>query len=159
MARRQQTAERDRSAVRIGAHAAFILAAIEAKDDITLGELLGLAAERGTPLGIGTLWRFFLTASDHARKKKAHATEQDRSDVLRRQEEWFDGQLDLDPERLAFIDETWASTNIARHHSRCQRGERLRSGVPADAGRPPPSSPACAAQAWWRRWCSMACQP
>ena len=39
-------------------------------------------------------------------------------------------KLDLDPERLVFIDETWASTNMARRHGRCRRGERLRSGVP-----------------------------
>ena len=29
-----------------------------------------------------------------------------------------------------FIDETWASTNMARTHGRCRRGERLRVGVP-----------------------------
>ena len=28
------------------------------------------------------------------------------------------------------IDETWASTNMARTHGRCQRGERLRAAVP-----------------------------
>jgi transposase len=49
----------DRRAGRIDAHAAFILGAIEAKDDITLAELQVLLAERGTPVGIGTLWRFF----------------------------------------------------------------------------------------------------
>jgi transposase len=31
---------------------------------------------------------------------------------------------------LVFIDETWASTNMARRHGRCRRGERLRVGVP-----------------------------
>ncbi len=49
----------DRRAGRIDAHAAFILAAIEAKDDITLVELQAVLAERGMPVGIGTLWRFF----------------------------------------------------------------------------------------------------
>jgi transposase len=49
----------DRRAARIEAHAAFILGAIEAKDDITPVELQALLAERGTPVGIGTLWRFF----------------------------------------------------------------------------------------------------
>ena len=49
----------DRRAGRIDAHAAFILGAIEEKDDITLVELQVLLAERGTPVGIGTLWRFF----------------------------------------------------------------------------------------------------
>ena len=63
-------------------------------------------------------------------KKTAHASEQDRPDILKRREEWFDGQLDLDPERLVFIDETWASTNMARRYGRAPRGERLRVGVP-----------------------------
>ena len=49
---------------------------------------------------------------------------------MKRRQAWFDGQLDLDPERLVFIDETWASTNMARRHGRCARGERLRVGVP-----------------------------
>jgi len=49
----------DRRAARIDAHATFILEAIEAKDDITLVELQALLAGRGTPVGIGTLWRFF----------------------------------------------------------------------------------------------------
>jgi transposase len=63
-------------------------------------------------------------------KKTAHASEQDRPDVLTRRQDWFEGQLDLDPERLVFIDETWASTNMARRCGRCRRGERLRIGVP-----------------------------
>jgi len=49
---------------------------------------------------------------------------------MRRRQAWFDSQLDLDPERLVFIDETWASTNMARTHGRCRRGERLRASVP-----------------------------
>jgi len=49
---------------------------------------------------------------------------------LKRREDWFDGQLDLDPERLVFIDETWASTNMARKYGRALRGERLRASVP-----------------------------
>ena len=49
----------DRRSGRIEAHAAFILGAIETKDDITLVELQAQLAERGTPVGIGTLWRFF----------------------------------------------------------------------------------------------------
>jgi len=67
---------------------------------------------------------------DHAQKKTGHATEQDRPDVLKQREEWFEGQLDLDPDKLVFIDETWASTNMARRYGRCRRGERLRAGIP-----------------------------
>jgi len=49
---------------------------------------------------------------------------------VRRGQTWSDAQRDLDPQRLAFIDETWASTNMARRCGRAPRGERLRCGVP-----------------------------
>jgi len=63
-------------------------------------------------------------------KKSAHAREQERPDILKRREDWFEGQPDLDPERLVFIDETWTSTNMARRCGRAPKGERLRAGVP-----------------------------
>lgn len=63
-------------------------------------------------------------------KKTAHASEQDRQDVKERREAWFDNQLDLDPEKLVFIDETWTTTNMARKNGRAPKGERLRAGVP-----------------------------
>src|SRR6185436_10314186 len=63
-------------------------------------------------------------------KKSAHALEQDRPDIRKRREAWFAGQLDLDPGRLVFIDETGASTNMARLRGRALRGQRLRSGIP-----------------------------
>jgi len=49
---------------------------------------------------------------------------------VKRRQAWFDGQLDLHPEHLVFIDETWASTNMARRYGCCPRGQRLRVGVP-----------------------------
>ena len=49
---------------------------------------------------------------------------------MKRRQEWFDGQPDFDPQRLVFIDETWASTNMARLHGRAPKGERLRAGIP-----------------------------
>jgi transposase len=69
-------------------------------------------------------------ARHHAQKKTAHAAEQDRPDIVKRRQEWFEGQIELDPERLVFIDETWASTNMARLHGRAPKGERLRAGIP-----------------------------
>jgi hypothetical protein len=54
----------------------------------------------------------------------------DRPDILNRHQAWFDGQLDLELERLVFVEETWASTKMARSHGRCPRGERLRMSVP-----------------------------
>lgn len=49
---------------------------------------------------------------------------------MKRRQDWFDNQLDFDPEKLVFIDETWASTNMARKNGRAPRGERLRASVP-----------------------------
>jgi len=36
----------------------------------------------------------------------------------------------LDPRRLVFVDETWASTNMTRRYGRCPRGQRLVCPVP-----------------------------
>ena len=88
----------------------MILALVEETPDITLEELRAALARRGLAVGYGTPLAFLRAATDHAQKKTAHAAEQDRPDVLRRRQEWFDDQLDLDPARLVFIDETWAST-------------------------------------------------
>ena len=43
---------------------------------------------------------------------------------------WFEGQLDLCPEKLVFIDETGASTKMARLRGRAPRGERCIAPVP-----------------------------
>jgi transposase len=43
---------------------------------------------------------------------------------------WFDGRLDLDPDRLVFIDETGATTKMARLRGRSARGERCRASIP-----------------------------
>lgn len=45
-------------------------------------------------------------------------------------EAWFDGQLDLDPTKLVFLDETGATTKMARLRGRSPRGERCRASVP-----------------------------
>ncbi len=42
---------------------------------------------------------------------------------------WFEAQIDLDPDRRVFVDESWASTNMARRYGRAPRGERLRMSV------------------------------
>ncbi len=50
--------------------------------------------------------------------------------MLRQRRAWFEEQIDLDPGRLVFVDESWASTNMTRRHGRAPRGERLRMSVP-----------------------------
>jgi len=43
---------------------------------------------------------------------------------------WQRHQRDVDPERLIFIDKTWAKTNMTRQHGRAPRGQRLVAAVP-----------------------------
>ena len=43
---------------------------------------------------------------------------------------WFEGQPDLDPDRLVFLDETAATTTMARRYGRSRRGQRCRLAVP-----------------------------
>ena len=71
---------------------------------------------------------WFVTGSRS--KKAAHAAEQDRPDVARRRQAWFDTQPDLDPKRLVFLDETSANTKMARLRGRAPRGRRCRAAVP-----------------------------
>lgn len=63
-------------------------------------------------------------------KKTAHASEQNRTDILSQRQAWFDGPSDLEAARLVFSDETWVKTNMARTHGRTLRCECLRMGVP-----------------------------
>lgn len=65
-----------------------------------------------------------------AQKKSLHAAEQQRPDVAAAREAWRDRQPSLDPNRLVFIDETWATTNMTRRYGRAPRGQRLVAPVP-----------------------------
>ncbi len=44
--------------------------------------------------------------------------------------QWASAQLAIDPDRVVFIDETWAKTNMTRTYGRSIRGGRLRAKVP-----------------------------
>jgi transposase len=50
--------------------------------------------------------------------------------VRLKREAWCDAQCDLDPERLVFLDETGASTKMARLRGRASKGERCQAPVP-----------------------------
>jgi hypothetical protein len=69
--------------------------------------------------------------------------------VRRKREAWFDAQPDLDPERLVFIDETGASTKMARRdcadapRKASAAGRRSRMGTRKQ--RPLPAHFACRA--------------
>ena len=121
----------DRRSQRIEAHAEFILKEIKTKPDATIMELRDKLRERhGLSLGYGTVWRFLARHKITRKKKTGHASEQEREDVEASREAWFEGQLDLDPKKLVFIDETSISTSMARRFGWAPRGERCRASIP-----------------------------
>jgi transposase len=67
----------DKRSGRIEAHADFLLALVEGEGDPTLAEMQVRLAERGTPVGIGTLHRFF--ARHGITRKKRRATPASRT--------------------------------------------------------------------------------
>jgi transposase len=117
--------------LKLDPHRDFLLPLIEAEPDMTIQMMQDrLLDERGVKASIGTIWTFLDRCKLSFKKKTAHASEQDRPDVLKQREDWFEGQLDLDPAKLVFIDETWASTNMAPLRGWAPKGERLRVGIP-----------------------------
>ena len=75
------------------------------------------------------IWRFFDRHDITFKKVSARERAGSRGRRQRRRR-WFDSQLDLDPLKPVFVDETAAATNMARRYRRRRRGHRLRCGVP-----------------------------
>ena len=63
-------------------------------------------------------------------KKTAHAAEQERADVVVKRRRWRNWQSWLKPERLVFVDETGAKTNMARLRGRSLKGQRRHASIP-----------------------------
>ena len=115
---------------RIEASSDVILAAVEARKDISLIRLAQmLHAEPGMVFAASTAWRC-LDRHGMAFKRTAHAAEQERPDVAVRRRAWFAARPDLDPQHRVFVDGTGASTKTARLRGRALRGDRCRAAVP-----------------------------
>ena len=116
---------------KLDAHRDFVLSRLDETPDLTLQGLQEmLREERGVDASLSTIWGFLSGAGRTFKKKSLHASEQDRPDVLEQREAWFEGQLDLNPRKLVFVDETWASTNMTPLYGWARRGERLRASAP-----------------------------
>ncbi|WP_324262347.1 IS630 family transposase [Altererythrobacter sp. H2] len=121
----------DKRSQRIEAYRDIILGAIDRQVDLTLVELTELLrSEHNVTFAPSTIWRFLDRHAMTVSKKTAHASEQERPDVAARRRAWFRAQPDLDPERLVFLDETGATTKMARLRGRAKRGLRCRSPIP-----------------------------
>ena len=69
--------------------------------------------------------------STDTKKKTLIAAEQERADVAQKRTEWKEAQRDIDPQRVVFIDETWAKNNMTRTYGRSRQGARVVEHVPA----------------------------
>ena len=133
----------DRRSGRIEVYRSVILAAIEAKVDMTLAEIAQmLRDEHGASFAPSTIWRCL---DRHAMmlKKTAHAAEQDRPDVAEKRKAWREAQPYLDPERLVFIDEIGASRRWRAFTVGPSAADGAGPGSRMDIGRPPPSPAHC----------------
>ncbi len=120
----------DRRSHRLEAYAEEVLALVTETPDITLAEIAACLEEvHGLRVAPSTVWRL-LDRHGMTFKKTAHASEQQRPDVLARRQAWAEAQPGLMPERLVFIDETGTSTKMARRYGRAPRGQRCQAAIP-----------------------------
>ena len=70
-------------------------------------------------------------AEANSKKKTLIAAEQEREDVAQKRSQWKRDQGGIDPDRVVFIDETWAKTNMTRTYGRSAQGTRVIERVPA----------------------------
>nr|WP_284312054.1 IS630 family transposase [Labrys miyagiensis] len=131
-ARRRETGEvcarpqRNHVALKLAEHEEALRSKLEADPD---ARIVDLRAWAKTGLGIAIsharMWHMLKRLGLTYKKRPIHASEQKRPDVAAARRQWRGSQIWLRPSRLVFIDETWASTAMARHYGRCKRGQRL----------------------------------
>ena len=114
---------------RVEAFREALLSAIETQKDVTLVELAAmLERDYRAVFAPSTIWRFL---DRHGMTFKKQHTPASRSNPTSRAVRGVvKAQPDLDPTRLVFIDETGASTKMARLRGRAKRGQQCRSSVP-----------------------------
>jgi len=109
----------------------WLLDKLDQQPDIYLREIQdSLAKEKGKTACLQTLCAACRSLGRTRKKKTLIAAEQDRPDVAESRIEWKDSQQTIDPDRLVFLDETWAKTNMTRTYGRSDLGTRLVEKVP-----------------------------
>ena len=64
------------------------------------------------------------------KKKTRRATERDEAEIEEERASWHEATAAIAPERLVFLDESAARTNLTRTHARSPRGERACGSAP-----------------------------
>ena len=126
----------DRHPHRTEAHAAMFLQAYEAQSQTSLREVGDLCRRRAGPLRASATCRVLSGAmASHAigalPAADASAGLRSPPDVMQAREAWFEGQLDLDPQRVVVLDETATATP---NEMALRPGRRLRCTRPSLLG-------------------------
>ncbi len=100
---------------------------VQGQPDATLAEL---QQRCGLPCSHMAVWRALQKLRLPRKKKTLHAQERDRPDVQARRDPFQQQLTGLDPQRLVFVDETGATTDMTRRYGRAPRGERVVGAVP-----------------------------
>jgi transposase len=111
-------------------HAERVHTLVAAAPDLTLAEVQSRLAAEEIRVSRSAISRFLKACGLTRKHKTAHAAEQDRPDVAAARRVWREQQPALKAERLVFLDETWATTAMARRYGRARRGRRVVAAVP-----------------------------
>jgi hypothetical protein len=121
----------DRRSGRIEAQRDYLLGLIRRTPDITLLEIQErLIQNCGERFSVSVLWRFFDRHGVTFKKRPRTPRSSGVRTFWRSAGTGSPPNSILDPAKLVFVDETGASTSLARTHGRCRRGRRLRAAVP-----------------------------
>ena len=112
-------------AVALARHEKLVRDLVAARSRHTLGVLRDRLAAGGVGVGRRSIHRY-LEALGMTLKKRHSMPPSRTARMSPRRARRGRGPARLNPDRLVFIDETWAKTNMARTYGRAPRGERLR---------------------------------
>lgn len=110
-------------------YAEWLYAAMAIEPDITLAELQSRLCDEGLEVSLQAI-NDMLDFLGYSFKKALRASEQDLLDIVVKRRRWLNWQTWLKPERLVFIDETGAKTNMTWLRGRSLRGQRLHAATP-----------------------------
>ncbi len=110
----------------LATHRQAIRKNLAAKPDLTLEELRDAV---GLECTIQAL-HYALVDMGLTYKKTLRASEQDRDDIVKARRQWRRRQNRFDPNRLVFLDESGAQTNMTRLRGRAGRGKRVNAAAP-----------------------------
>jgi transposase len=106
-----------------------LLALVREQPDATLAEL---QARLGIPCSLSTICRALQRHRISRKKKTLHAQQQDTPEVQAKRAAFEERIAAVDPMHLVFVDETGATTAMARTYGRAPIGERVVGAVPGD---------------------------